>query len=120
MTLYLEFNGQRMNASFPIVTRAILISSFPKRLKTRNIKRYMIEETEIQVGKEMHRFIADLYPICRSITGNGVRETLHLIGKHIPVEIHEVPSGTKVFDWIVPKEWNIQDAYIKNSRGERV
>ncbi|MCA9422526.1 MAG: DUF4910 domain-containing protein, partial [Nitrospira sp.] len=68
----------------------------------------------------MHRLIADLYPICRSITGNGVRETLHLIGKHIPVEIHEVPSGTKVFDWIVPKEWNIQDAYIKNSRGERV
>ncbi|WP_342346537.1 DUF4910 domain-containing protein [uncultured Nitrospira sp.] len=80
----------------------------------------MIEETVIQMGKEMHRFIADLYPICRSITGNGVRETLHLIGKHIPVEIHEVPSGTKVFDWIVPKEWNIQDAYIKNSRGERV
>ena len=120
MILYLEFNGRRMNASFPIVTRAIPDFILPKRLKTRNIKRYMTDETEIQVGKEMHRFIADLYPICRSITGNGVRETLHLIGKHIPVEIHEVPSGTKVFDWIVPKEWNIQDAYIKNARGERV
>ncbi|HNP28741.1 MAG TPA: DUF4910 domain-containing protein [Nitrospirales bacterium] len=80
----------------------------------------MSDQTELQMGKEMHRLIADLYPICRSITGNGVRETLHLIGKHIPVEIHEVPSGTKVFDWIVPKEWNIQDAYIKNARGERV
>jgi aminopeptidase-like protein len=80
----------------------------------------MTDETVIQVGQEMHRLIADLYPICRSITGNGVRETLQLIGKQIPVEVHEVPSGTKVFDWIVPKEWNIQDAYIKNARGERV
>ena len=80
----------------------------------------MTNKTGIQLGTEMHRFIADLYPICRSITGDGVRETLHFIGKHIPVEIHEVPSGTKVFDWIVPKEWNIQDAYIKNARGERV
>lgn len=80
----------------------------------------MTDETVIQVGQEMHRFIAELYPICRSITGGGVRETLHLIGKYIPVEIHEIPSGTKVFDWIVPKEWNIQDAYIKNTRGERV
>lgn len=80
----------------------------------------MSDKTVIQMGEEMHRLIADLYPICRSITGDGVRETLHLIGKHIPVEIHEVPSGTKVFDWIVPKEWNIHDAYIKNARGERV
>ncbi len=80
----------------------------------------MTEKPRNQLGKEMHRFIADLFPICRSITGNGVRETLRLIGKHIPVEIHEVPSGTQVFDWIVPREWNIQDAYIKNSRGERV
>ncbi|MDH4195585.1 MAG: DUF4910 domain-containing protein, partial [Nitrospirota bacterium] len=80
----------------------------------------MTDETSIQVGQEMHRFIADLYPICRSITGDGVRDTLQLIGKHIPLEIHEVPSGTKVFDWTVPKEWNIRDAYIKNSKGERV
>ncbi|WNM58145.1 DUF4910 domain-containing protein [Candidatus Nitrospira allomarina] len=82
--------------------------------------REISDKTAIQLGKEMHRLIADLYPICRSITGDGVRETLRLIGKHIPVESHEVPSGTKVFDWIVPKEWNIQDAYIKNARGERV
>jgi len=80
----------------------------------------MTDETSIKVGEEMHRFIADLYPICRSITGDGVRDTLHLIGKHIPLEIREIPSGTKVFDWTVPKEWNIRDAYIKNSKGERV
>lgn len=80
----------------------------------------MTDETLIQVGQEMHRLIADLYPICRSITGDGVRDTLRLIGQHIPVEIHEVPSGTKVFDWTVPQEWNIRDAYIKNHKGERV
>ena len=74
----------------------------------------------LQIGEEMHRWMAELFPICRSITGNGVRETLRLIQKRIPLTIHEVPSGTKVFDWTVPLEWNIQDAYIKNLRGERV
>ncbi|MBK5281661.1 MAG: DUF4910 domain-containing protein [Nitrospiraceae bacterium] len=68
----------------------------------------------------MYRWMGELFPICRSITGHGVRETLRLIQKRIPVTINEVPSGTKVFDWTVPLEWNIQDAYIKNLRGERV
>jgi aminopeptidase-like protein len=74
----------------------------------------------LQIGEEMHRWMAELLPICRSITGNGVRETLRLIEKRIPLTIHEVPSGTKVFDWTVPLEWNIQDAYIKNLQGERL
>ena len=68
----------------------------------------------------MYRFIAELFPICRSITGNGVRETLRKVQGHVPLEIHEVPTGTQVFDWTVPREWNIKDAYIKNSRGARV
>ena len=72
------------------------------------------------LGGEMYRFISELYPICRSITGEGFRETLRLIQKHIPLTIHEVPSGTRVFDWTVPREWNIRDAYIKNARGERI
>ncbi len=72
------------------------------------------------IGRQMHRLISELYPICRSITGNGVRETLRLMRRHLPLDIREVPSGTPVFDWIVPKEWNIKDAYIKNSKGERV
>jgi aminopeptidase-like protein len=72
------------------------------------------------IGTEIHGLITELFPICRSITGNGVRETLSIIGRHIPLEIHEVPTGTEVFDWTVPKEWNIRDAYIKNSRGEKV
>lgn len=71
-------------------------------------------------GQAMHQLIAELYPICRSITGDGFRKTLHLIQQHIPLTMLEVPSGTQVFDWTVPKEWNIQDAYVKNSKGERV
>ena len=71
-------------------------------------------------GQELHRFAADLYPICRSITGDGIRRTLALIQKRIPLQIFEVPTGTPVFDWTVPKEWNIRDAYIKDPRGNRV
>jgi len=71
-------------------------------------------------GAAMHRFIAELYPICRSITGDGVRRSLALIREHIPITLCEVPSGLSVFDWAVPPEWNIRDAYIKNSAGERI
>ena len=72
------------------------------------------------LGERMHRFAADLFPICRSITGDGIRQTLCLIQKRIPLRLSEVPSGTQVFDWTVPKEWNIRDAYIKGPDGQRV
>jgi aminopeptidase-like protein len=75
---------------------------------------------ESVLGEELHRFAAQLYPICRSITGDGIRRTLALIGEHIPIRTVEVPTGTPVFDWIVPKEWNIRDAYIKDMAGNRV
>ena len=68
----------------------------------------------------MYRLISELYPICRSITGDGLRETLRRLQAYIPVELREVPTGTQVFDWTVPKEWNIRDAYVKNLKGERV
>jgi aminopeptidase-like protein len=74
----------------------------------------------VDVGDEMYRMIRELYPLCRSITGNGVRETLRIIKKQIPLQIHEIPTGTQVFDWTVPREWNISDAYVKDSRGDRV
>ncbi len=74
----------------------------------------------LAVGGEMYAFAADLYPICRSLTGDGVRQTLARVAAVIPLETHEVPTGTPVFDWIVPKEWNIRDAYVANARGERV
>ena len=72
------------------------------------------------IGQRMHALITDLYPICRSITGNGVRRTLETVRGIVPIEIHEVPSGLKVFDWTVPKEWNIRDAYVKNAQGDKV
>lgn len=72
------------------------------------------------LGLQMHGLAARLYPICRSITGDGVRETLRILKEQIPLEIFEVPSGTKVFDWEVPKEWNIREAYIKNQAGEKI
>src|SRR5271156_2364129 len=74
----------------------------------------------LQVGSDAYDLIRELYPICRSITGNGARETLRMLRKHIALDIREGPTGTPVFDWVIPKEWNIRDAYIKNSKGEKI
>jgi aminopeptidase-like protein len=78
------------------------------------------EEYPKQISEKLYQLICELYPICRSITGNGFRETLKILKQHIPLEVHEVPTGTQVFDWTVPKEWNIKDAYIKNYKGEKI
>lgn len=71
-------------------------------------------------GALMYDLMKELFPICRSLTGNGVRETLRILQKHIPLKIHEIPTGTQVFDWTVPKEWNIRDAYIMDSSGNKI
>ncbi len=71
-------------------------------------------------GRELFGFAEELFPICRSITGDGIRQTLAMIQKRIPLQLSEVPSGTAVFDWNVPKEWNIRDAYVRVPGGERV
>ncbi|NJM64431.1 MAG: DUF4910 domain-containing protein [Acaryochloris sp. RU_4_1] len=71
-------------------------------------------------GLEMYQLISELYPICRSITGDGVRKTLQIVQHHIPLETYEVPTGTAVYDWLVPKEWNIHDAYVKDQNGHKV
>jgi aminopeptidase-like protein len=65
-----------------------------------------------KIGGDLHHFASELYPICRSITGDGVRQTLARIADRIPLQVSEVPTGTEVFDWTIPKEWNIRDAYI--------
>jgi aminopeptidase-like protein len=71
-------------------------------------------------GERLHRFAARLYPICRSITGAGVRQTLALIRERIPLVVREVPSATRVFDWQIPEEWNIEDAALIDADGRRV
>jgi len=76
--------------------------------------------SESKTGEELHRFAAELFPICRSITGNGLRETLRRIQQRIPLRVVEVPTGTAVFDWTVPKEWNVRDAYVKDASGRRL
>ena len=77
---------------------------------------------ESKVKEEMYELCERLFPICRSITGDGVRKTLQMLVEVYgnEINIHEVPTGTKVFDWTVPKEWNIKEAYIENSKGQRV
>lgn len=77
-------------------------------------------QASLEVGERMHALAESLFPICRSITGNGVRETLRLVGERIPLDVHEVPSGTQVLDWKVPDEWNIRGAYIADPSGRRV
>jgi aminopeptidase-like protein len=72
------------------------------------------------IGREIYKLLEELYPICRSITGDGVRQTLNILKNHIPLAIYEVPTGTKVFDWSIPKEWNINEAYIKNLNGQKI
>ena len=73
-----------------------------------------------KISKEMDDFLQRLFPICRSITGNGNRETLKILQEIVPLEIKEYPSGTPVYDWVIPKEWNIRDAFIKDENGNRI
>ena len=79
----------------------------------------MIEQPD-ELGREAYALIERMYPICRSITGDGVRATLGIVSEVVPLVVHEVPSGTRVLDWTVPDEWNIRDAYIADPSGRRV
>jgi aminopeptidase-like protein len=72
------------------------------------------------LGRAMHAFVADLFPLCRSITGEGLRETLRRISAVAPLQLTEVPTGTRAFDWTVPREWNCRDAFVADARGQRV
>jgi len=82
-----------------------------------NIWNHLDQSEYEKYGLDMHRFASEVYPLCRSITGDGVRKTLKCIRNYVPLNIYEVNSGTQVFDWTVPKEWNIREAYIKGPDG---
>jgi aminopeptidase-like protein len=72
------------------------------------------------VGQEMYELIEELYPIRRSLTGDGVRETIRRVARRVPFETHEVATGTTVYDWVVPNEWNLRDAWIADLEGNRI
>lgn len=72
------------------------------------------------LSRDMHRLMTELYPICRSITGRGLRKTLDVIKRFVPLEVVSILSGTAAFDWTIPKEWNIEDAWIKDTQGRKV
>jgi aminopeptidase-like protein len=73
-----------------------------------------------RIGDQIYALAAEIFPICRSITGNGVRETLRRLGRRIGIKVQEVPTGQRVFDWTVPREWNIRDAYVKDDSGVKI
>lgn len=75
---------------------------------------------EVETGYEIYQLVKRLFPIARSITGDGVRDTLKIIKEQIPIKIYEVPTGTTVLDWTIPKEWNIKDAYIMDEKGNKI
>ncbi|MBL7936262.1 MAG: DUF2172 domain-containing protein, partial [Bacteroidia bacterium] len=70
--------------------------------------------------KELEVYFDKLWPICRSITGDGLRDSLNILQDLIPLSLTEVPTGTEVFDWNIPKEWNIKDAYIICPNGNKI
>jgi len=72
------------------------------------------------VGDELIELMRELFPIPRSLTGDGVRDTLAVLAREVPIEIVETPTGTEIFDWVVPREWNLRAAWIEGPNGDRV
>ena len=77
-------------------------------------------EPEENIGERLIELAQTLYPLNRSLTGNGVRETLAILREHIPLSVYQIPSGTETFDWKVPDEWNVRSAFIADSSGNKV
>ena len=85
-----------------------------------DVRRLLEGLDDARLGEQMYSLVAALFPICRSITGDGVRESLRMLQRTVSLRISEVPSGTPVFDWIVPREWNIREAWVKGPSGQVV
>ena len=71
-------------------------------------------------GADINQLAERLYPVCRSITGDGVRETLAIPSEYLDLSISEIPSGKAVFDWTVPQEWVVRDAWVKDPEGRKI
>ena len=86
----------------------------------KEVERLAVLASTPETGTEIYTLAAEIFPICRSITGSGVRRTLDILRRYVAIERHEIPTGTKVLDWEIPKEWSIRDAYIKGVNGDRL
>lgn len=84
------------------------------------LEKYAMNFDLLEAGQRAFRLPEELFPLCRSLTGDGVRQTLKILQRSLPLEIHEVPSGAAAYDWNVPHEWNVRDAYVRDLRGQRV
>ncbi len=101
-------------------SRAAPRSSLQKVLVTLFPAAFCGPMTDSEIGRRIYQRIETLFPYCRSITGDGVRETLKHLRAELPdIQVHEVPTGTKAFDWVVPNEWNIRDAYVVGPDGNK-
>ena len=113
----LEFKIIDLYESFPIIAEDV------RHNRSRRVCSYIGQDSTINLseGKKMFELCKEIFPINRSITGDGVRKTFDVLNSHlnVPFTMHEVPSGTKVCDWTVPKEWNIEEAYIEDENGNR-
>lgn len=96
------------------------MSALPIGVQSEHLFDAQTGERAAKIGAEAHALCADLYPLCRSLTGEGVRQTLRRLHEIIPMRILEAPSGSQAFDWTVPNEWSIRDAYVLDGSGRRV
>lgn len=112
----LEYKIIELKDAYPVIAEDV------RHNRSRRICSYIGQDNPLlEEGKEMFSMAEELFPICRSIMGDGVRKTFEILRKVIPeMKLFEVPTGEKVFDWSVPKEWNIRDAYIENEAGEKI
>ena len=109
-----SFNLLDMRKAYDLVERDILTNGSGKITIYPN-------QSFVTAGQQMYKLAEQLFPICRSLTGDGVRKTLSVLREVVPqMTIHEVPTGTQAFDWTVPKEWNINDAFIEDMDGNRI
>ncbi|MCR5001956.1 MAG: DUF4910 domain-containing protein [Lachnospiraceae bacterium] len=112
----IEYKLIELKQSHPIIVGDVINN------RSRRVCSYIGQNDDPKVlGDSMYKLADRLFPICRSITGDGVRETFDILKEYIPdLKLYEVPTGTKVMDWTVPKEWRIEEAYIEDENGKRI
>lgn len=116
----IEINGWNVSfielgKAYPIIEKDILENNSRKLCSFRG------QDSMLSIEDDLYGIVNELFPLCRSITGEGFRNSLQILKAHMPLmEIHEVPSGTQVFDWTVPAEWNVEEGYIEDEKGNRI